>query len=336
MKNHMMYSLKGISALAVVLIHITFPGEVGIIIKALARIAVPIFFMVSGYFSYFTTDIDLKPKIKHRIYKNIKLVTITSMVYFLWNIVLLKFNTTNIIHYLKTEFSAFNILRLILTNNSLFSVHLWFIFALIYCYIVLLFVNKYNLYKYAYYSIPVFLAIHISLGEGLSMFGIVFPDSLVRNWLLMGLPFFMLGNLFHKNKERVCVISTKIIISFIIIGSLLSMLSGVFIGVENMYLGSIFISVSLIISAIKYPELLKGKYIEKIGYKYSSFIYLYHLLFAGIFYNIASNIKISDNIIFLCSYPLLVIITSIIGAFLFENIKSYLQQFNFQDSISKN
>ena len=50
MKNHCLNVWKGIAAFAVVLIHCTLPGVPGEIIKGIARFAVPLFFMVSGYY----------------------------------------------------------------------------------------------------------------------------------------------------------------------------------------------------------------------------------------------------------------------------------------------
>ncbi|MFV8815028.1 acyltransferase family protein [Aerococcus urinaeequi] len=55
MVKNMRYSsldgMKTIAAFLVICIHIPFPGEVGQIITAIARIAVPFFFMVSGFFA---------------------------------------------------------------------------------------------------------------------------------------------------------------------------------------------------------------------------------------------------------------------------------------------
>lgn len=42
--------LKAICAFLIVCIHCPFPGEVGWYVVALARIAVPIFFMITGFF----------------------------------------------------------------------------------------------------------------------------------------------------------------------------------------------------------------------------------------------------------------------------------------------
>ena len=51
-KNRSLNILKFICATLVVFIHCKFPGEFGKIIENYGRIAVPIFFMISGYFVY--------------------------------------------------------------------------------------------------------------------------------------------------------------------------------------------------------------------------------------------------------------------------------------------
>lgn len=45
-----LYILEGIACLAVITIHIGFPGTIGVIVNVIARFAVPLFFIVSGFF----------------------------------------------------------------------------------------------------------------------------------------------------------------------------------------------------------------------------------------------------------------------------------------------
>ena len=47
MRNRTLDMVKAICAYAVVLLHVHFPGNAGIIANVLARFAVPVFFMVS-------------------------------------------------------------------------------------------------------------------------------------------------------------------------------------------------------------------------------------------------------------------------------------------------
>ena len=52
MKNDCLNVCKGIAAFFIVFIHCNFPSPVGGMMNGLARFGVPLFFMVSGYFSY--------------------------------------------------------------------------------------------------------------------------------------------------------------------------------------------------------------------------------------------------------------------------------------------
>ena len=64
------YSIDGMKAIAgflVVLIHQKFPGILGEIITPLARIAVPFFFITSGFLLYSHKQKQLSLKIKKQI-----------------------------------------------------------------------------------------------------------------------------------------------------------------------------------------------------------------------------------------------------------------------------
>lgn len=64
---------SGGAALLVVLIHSSFPGRFGIYIKSTARIAVPIFLMISGYYAFKCDRDDGLQRIKSSIHKTAKL-----------------------------------------------------------------------------------------------------------------------------------------------------------------------------------------------------------------------------------------------------------------------
>ena len=67
-KNYLLYTIRGGAALLVVLIHSSFPGRFGIYIKSTARIAVPIFLMISGYYAFKCDRDDGLQRIKYSVY----------------------------------------------------------------------------------------------------------------------------------------------------------------------------------------------------------------------------------------------------------------------------
>lgn len=78
MKNKTLNILKAISAILIVFNHCKFPGTFGILMSNYARIGVPIFFMISGYFVY-NNDIE---KIKKKIIHILRLLLISCIFWF--------------------------------------------------------------------------------------------------------------------------------------------------------------------------------------------------------------------------------------------------------------
>ena len=69
MRNKSLDAGKAMAAFGVVFIHVSFPGQTGQIIKALARSAVPFFFMVSGYFCYYIEETPTEENVSQIKYR---------------------------------------------------------------------------------------------------------------------------------------------------------------------------------------------------------------------------------------------------------------------------
>ena len=54
--NYCLDFIKGIACIFVVFMHCEFPGIMGTVVQAISRFCVPLFFMVSGYFCYKSTN----------------------------------------------------------------------------------------------------------------------------------------------------------------------------------------------------------------------------------------------------------------------------------------
>ena len=85
MKNDCLNVWKGIAAFFIVWIHCRFPGKAGELVEGLARFAVPLFFMISGYFSR-----GKEPAVLWRRFRStLRMYLWASAVYFLWRLVML-------------------------------------------------------------------------------------------------------------------------------------------------------------------------------------------------------------------------------------------------------
>lgn len=204
MRNRTLDMVKAICAYAVVLLHVHFPGNAGIIANVLARFAVPVFFMVSGYFCFRGDDTEFirtGKKIRHVL----RLMLVAFPVCCLWELIQNHIDGASQKEWLEALVSGEHIRQFLLYNNSSqVKWHLWFLPALLYCYLLFALAARFRLCKQAYVLIPVLLLIHFGMEE-FSIF--LFPEKhfrvmQFRNYLFTGFPFFMLGHLIHRHQEK--------------------------------------------------------------------------------------------------------------------------------------
>ena len=195
MRNRTLDMVKAICAYAVVLLHVHFPGSAGIIANVLARFAVPVFFMVSGYFCFRGDDTEFirtGKKIRHVL----KLMLVAFPVCCLWEMIQNHIDGASQKEWLEALVSGEHIRQFLLYNNSSqVKWHLWFLPALLYCYLLFALAARFRICKQAYVLIPVLLLIHFGMEE-FSTF--LFPEKhfrvmQFRNYLFTGFPFFYVG-----------------------------------------------------------------------------------------------------------------------------------------------
>lgn len=185
-------------AILVVLIHSQFLFKD--IVFPLLRIAVPIFFMISGYFIY---DENYAGQKINRSIKSIFSIFIWS------NLLFLLFKEVfSIAHHAIYVPDTNELLKFIVFNEDPFGWHLWYIGAYLYLLVIVRFINKHNKWTLLFKSIPVLLIVHLAL----SYAGV--DRIYYRNFLLMGLPFFSIGAYIRKtniqptstNKSFFCIL----------------------------------------------------------------------------------------------------------------------------------
>jgi phosphoglucosamine mutase len=112
--------LKTICAFLIVCIHAPFPGEFGAYFTTLTRVAVPIFFMITGYFY---GDTVARHKEGRQIKKILYMVVEANILYFVWNIAIEVLRRNSIISYgsswniAKSVFDALGADTYVINNN---------------------------------------------------------------------------------------------------------------------------------------------------------------------------------------------------------------------------
>ena len=315
-RNKSLDVLKLIASYFVVFIHFKFSGLAGDIVEALARFAVPVFFMVSGYFAYSNSTEKLVSKMKNII----KIYFCGAIIYicFYGIMALYDVGIKGAAWYCISYFNPVFIVKFIVFNVPRSSDHLWFLVALIYVYVLHYFVARWKIKESIYLWIGVaLLAIHLLLGVGLSSMGIVIPICVVRNFLLMGYPFYCIGMLIRKNEDLVHKkITYNRAMILILIGVIETVISYFICGENELYIGSVFVAVALLVISLKTKDIQFNEKIIKLSQK-STGIYLIHIVVGYSLERIVTAYMPMVKYIF----PVLVCIISTLVVLLNEKIK---------------
>ena len=277
MKNHCLNVWKGIAAFAVVLIHCTLPGVPGEIIKGIARFAVPLFFLISGYFAYGREDAVLRRREIHIL----RLYVGAVAVYYLWAAIRYFLSQRTFAQMGAELFpdGGRTVSDLLLFNRTAMAPHLWFMGALVYCYLFYRLLARKRLEERVYLLIPVLLAANLLLGEGRGLTGIAVPVRWIRSFWLTGFPFFLWGSWFAcREKQGGLRLHRGAGMALVAAGMILSSVECLWSGYDELYVGSILTAGGLFSLALAFPDLGKGSLLARIGERDSANIYLWHML----------------------------------------------------------
>ncbi|MEE1002420.1 MAG: acyltransferase [Acutalibacteraceae bacterium] len=326
-------TLKGFACIAVVILHCPFPTIIGNYINAFCRFAVPLFFMISGYFCHFKKGSDglrlLIKKIKHILF----LITVSLFIYLIWGFVNDGPSIFNNIVFENNGALDFLLFNKIPTQIFRNAGHLWFLVALIYCYPAGYIVNyciKNKKLKYilALFILTVRYIIGIASCNGL----LPLEECHYQNFWLVGFPFFILGQMFAEPrfKSHLDKLSKANLIILMIIGCGMTCLEYmIFGGACDLFLGTVLMLFSMFAYSVKNPFSLCNKSLKSfcyIGEKLSLIVYIIHPIFVYLI-SIFDNLFYQQNwfvkMLYLGLKPIAVIFISILTAYLFEIFKEH-------------
>lgn len=318
-KNNTLELLKLFASYMVVFIHVLFYGKMGVAIDALARFAVPFFFLVSGYYSYQIPCEKIKKRIKHIL--TLLIFSVICCIAF-EIICLLKYNKEGLMALLNAYTDLSTYVNLFIFNETVGAEHLWYLFAVFYVYVLFYFATKFHIKEKVIFIISTFLLLlHILLGEGFSIFGIVVPAPFVRNFALMGIPFFALGLFVKKHKHKFRNIPNYLILLFIPIGAFESVISRFSFGENELYIGSLFVLVAIVCVFIKFEDVKYPTFLTALE-GCSTYIYIFHIMISTvlcIIYGVL-GIDIYSSVTLENLHPIIVCVVSTVFAYLFIKI----------------
>ena len=283
--------LKFIAVVLVILIHESFPGDFGQIVKGIAAMSVPVFFMISGYYSY-AKDVD---KIKKSSIKIFELTILVNAIYFIYDIIVELISGASVPVWLRENCSLKRLLVFLLTNESPFRGHLWFLGALLYSYmflfIFLIYIEKgrgrfakiirENQIKCLFFVTVFLLILNIAGGEFLTFYGKNIQIPYIRNWLFMGIPFFSLAYCIHAHEERIYHrLSSKKLCCLIAISLLLNILEVWLMPDSGLYITTIFVNITAFLLALSFHN-IKSSMLIRLGNladKYGLWVYALQII----------------------------------------------------------
>lgn len=282
-RNNGLDELRLYAAILVCLQH-TLDG-IGIsgYILVLSRIAVPIFFLISGF--YFSAERD-------KVFKQIKKLMIIAiemtLLYFAADFIM---NLSDLGGYFCRTFTINNVLNLLMFNDPFIADHAWYIFAAMYSSAIL-----YCLAKTKHvYSLDIIIVFLLSVLLIFGKYSIIIlnkhiPSYVTRSWLCVGVPFMAIG---YRYREWFLKSKTKVNLACCMLFSLLTILEWMGLKASGQgasrefYLGTILTAVFVFAFFLKKKNSKVSTKVAAWGREYSLTVYVIHPLFIRI-YNIIS------------------------------------------------
>ena len=293
-RNYTLDLIKLIAACFVVFIHVPFYGKVGEAVSLIARFAVPVFFMTSGFFSYGNDNKVLLRKIKKLVF----ILIFASCLYNVSNIALeyLSGGADAVAEYFSAFTKVKGWLLLLFFNVPFSATRLWFLFALIYVYFMQMAFNKLEFGKKWIFAVSVSgIALHFLVGSIMPQFGINTEEYMCRNFLLLGYPFYGFGFLLRGNPNVFKKCSDSMLVVAFALGGLLSLVPLFYKSVAVLSVGTLLLVLALFEFARRKSQVQYPKWVKKFC-DCSLGIYILHRPITQALHKMLTIASLADNL----------------------------------------
>lgn len=320
-RNETLNFLKGLACFAVVFIHSHFPGITGDVVWRLAQWAVPVFFMISGYYAYSGDREWLRATLARRRGHILRLSVYATLFYLAIQLVTWAGKGV-LFHSPDWGLLAESLVKFALVQAvEPFGGHLWFLWALLYAYIIMEWINRCNAWRAAYRLMWLLFIVKIALS------GVDTPLDwhLTGNWLLSGLPYVLMGRYIAEHRDYIFAQArTPQLLAVGTLGALYSLYRLTGYSGDLSELGIVMLALALFVWATKKPAAIHCPTLAKIGDAYSLNIYIFHVLVIKVVQKIVKLTHCDDSALVLWLTPILVVAASLLLAIALEKIKTRL------------
>ena len=316
-KNIKLNLLKGIACLAVVCIHVLFPGKAGLIIKYIARFAVPVFLMITGYYAFGASS----ETIRRRFFKILKIMAYAYAVFFVYGAVM-ALKDHELGAWLAENYNWKTPIKYIVFCTIDFAVPLWYLIALLETYLVWMLVVKKKCESFMVKLIPVFFVLQIAWVTYCESMDIAW--YLKVNFITSAMVWFLLGYYMHTPEaQKLRDLDSRILAILAVAGCAITVIPTAFeLAIQFNVIGYIPYSFALFTLALKNPGRSVCRPLEYLGEKLLLNVYILHVPVSGvILWGAAHILKVNtDSIVFLWLYPILTMIGAILLSWIIELI----------------
>ena len=273
-----------IASFFVVVIHVPFPGAFGNVISCLSRFAVPMFFAITGYFSFGADSRKLARRMGYIFRLNLLATSLAILCKYQrlsgWDAgVLLKLQ--------QLMPNRERTVRWIFLHVNPFSGELWYLTAIFFCYVgvwvYVRFVQKTeNDYRLLYRISLVLFLIRFFAGDLLRFAGVPIPFYVFRDGWFLGLPMFTLGLFLRQYQDGILARFPLTGKSFLLLSGicfLLSFLQWQLMEKPELPLGTVAQVALLLLFAAAHPKVGNNRIADGIVAKFSflsTAIYILH------------------------------------------------------------
>ena len=281
-----LYVLKCLMAFLVVTCHTPFEIT-GELLPPIARGAVPVFFLISGYFLY-APSLETSYRRAVKSLKNAaKIYLVVSLIYWAW----LLPNNGNLMNSWQTFLGW-------VTLGSGFSGHLWYLVAMVEALAILALLFRFGRSWMLWLLTPLFL-----LGLLGSQYGFLLTEEKISyvfkvyNTICYGLPCMAGGYLIGKYEAKLMRVRWlyALLAGIALVFVERALLEGAgYTYASGAYFGSYLTATLFVLAGLQYKSFGKGSLAAKIGERYSGNIYYFHIAVATVITRVLFPLGLSD------------------------------------------
>ncbi|MBD5225748.1 MAG: acyltransferase [Bacteroidales bacterium] len=268
--------LKLVAALFVVQIHTE--SAIREYLMPLCRMAVPLFFMISGYFLVSDNGTLEAPRLRRAFVKVLKLTLAVNVIYFIWRVILSASHGFDFLQYAATAECWTDFL---LTGRT-FGIHLWYLTAYLQSLALFYVAVRLRMENLLLWLVPVCIAVNIALGSYHSLFFDGVTDEAVhRNFFTIALPCFGLGVLFRRCEHRLPSVQTLLTCAALLLALMITerlLLGGEKYMHGDIALATIPMACVLFALCLCLSPVAGAGMFSSLGRNYSLDIYVYHVM----------------------------------------------------------